>query len=150
VRARVEALLPEAGHVENPVDLDGAGESDLGIYVRVVRELLADERVDAVVLSGYFGCYGENTPELLEAELAEVEELGRAAMEHRKPLLVHSMSADSQAVADMWARAVPCYRSIDTTMRVLSRAAFYSSHAGRIAEAFELSGTVTPWGRGYS
>ncbi|RAE29447.1 acid--CoA ligase, partial [Burkholderia multivorans] len=89
-------------------------------------------------------------PELLEAELAEVEELGRAAMEHRKPLLVHSMSADSQAVADMWARAVPCYRSIDTTMRVLSRAAFYSSHAGRIAEAFELSGTVTPWGRGYS
>ena len=150
VRARVEALLPEAGHIENPVDLDGAGEADLGIYVRVVRELLADERVDAVVLSGYFGCYGENTPELLTAELAEVEELGRAAMEHRKPLLVHSMSADSQAVADMWARAVPCYRSIDTTMRVLSRAAFYSSHAGRIAEAFELSGTVTPWGRGYS
>lgn len=150
VRARIEALLPEAGHIDNPVDLDGAGEKDLGIYARVVAELLADDSVDAVVLSGYFGCYGENTPELLTAELAEVEELGRAAREHRKPLLVHSMSADSQAVADMWSRAVPCYRSIDTTMRVLSRAAFYASHAGRIAEALELSGAVTPWGPGYA
>ena len=35
-----------------------------------------DERVDAVVLSGYFGCYGENAPELLTAELAEVDGVG--------------------------------------------------------------------------
>ncbi|WP_137826996.1 acetate--CoA ligase family protein [Brevibacterium sp. 2SA] len=149
-RDRVETLLPEAGHLDNPIDLDGAGEKDLGVYARVVRALLTDDSIDAVVLTGYFGAYGEDTPELLAAELAEVAALGEAAAELRKPLLVHSMSADSQAVTDLWARFVPCYRSIDTTMRVLSLAAFYAAHSGRIAESLEQSVALTPWGTGYS
>lgn len=149
-RARVEAVIPEAGHIDNPIDLDGAGEKDLSVYARVVRELLADDSVDAVVLTGYFGAYGEDTPELEAAELAEVGVLGGTAAELRKPLLVHSMSADSPAVTDLWARFVPCYRSIDTTMRVLSLAAFYAAHSGRIAESLEQSAALTPWGTGYS
>src|SRR5699024_6662460 len=49
--------LPESGGVDNPIDLDGAGEKDLSVYSRLVDVLLDDESIDAVVLSGYFGCY---------------------------------------------------------------------------------------------
>src|SRR5699024_12841118 len=96
-----------------------------------VGELLADETIDAVVLSGYFGCYGEDIPELLETELAEVDRLGHIVSGHRKPLIVHSMSADSQAVAGPWERGIPSYSSIEAALRVLARAGLYASHAGR-------------------
>ncbi len=149
-RARVEHHLPAAGHIDNPIDLDGAGEADLSVYAALVGELLADETIDAVVLSGYFGCYGEDIPDLVEAELAEVEKLGRAVAEARKPLVVHSMSADSRAVAALWERNIPSYTSIDASMRVLARAGFYAAHSGRITPSLEESGPVTPWGTGYA
>ncbi|RBP67874.1 acyl-CoA synthetase (NDP forming) [Brevibacterium sanguinis] len=149
-RARVEHHLPEAGHIDNPIDLDGAGESDLGVYARVVRELLADDAIDAVVLSGYFGCYGEDVPGLTEAELAEVDELGRLVAEARKPLVVHSMSADSRAVAALWEHSIPSYPSIDASMRVLSRSGFYAAHSGRITTSPDETGPITPWGTGYA
>ena len=148
-RGRVEGHLPQAGHIDNPIDLDGAGESDLRVHSRLVDELLADDTIDAVVLSGYFGCYGEDVPALLGAELAEVDRLGETVHAHRKPLVVHSMSADSQAVAALWENSIPVYTSIESAMRVLARAGFYASHAGRITEALERSGPVTPWGSGY-
>src|SRR5699024_2602287 len=142
--------LPESGGVDNPIDLDGAGEKDLSVYSRLVDVLLDDESIDAVVLSGYFGCYGQDIPELLDTELAEVDRLGRIVNGHRKPLIVHSMSADSQAVAGLWECGIPSYASIEAAMRVLARAGFYASHAGRITEAHELSGAITPWSAGYS
>ena len=142
--------LPESGGVDNPIDLDGAGEKDLSVYSRLVDVLLDDESIDAVVLSGYLGCYGQDIPELLDTELAEVDRLGRIVNGHRKPLIVHSMSADSQAVAGLWECGIPSYASIEAAMRVLARAGFYASHAGRITEAHELSGAITPWSAGYS
>ncbi|GAA1561737.1 acetate--CoA ligase family protein [Brevibacterium picturae] len=148
-RARVEGHLPQAGHIDNPIDLDGAGEADLSVHSRLVDELLADETIDAVILSGYFGCYGEDIPALLEAELTEVDRLGQTVRGHRKPLIVHSMSADSRAVAALWENSIPVYTSIESVMRVVARAGFYAAHAGRITEALEQSGPVTPWGTGY-
>lgn len=149
-RTRVEGHLPLAGHIDNPIDLDGAGEADLSVHACLVDELLADESIDSVILSGYFGCYGEDIPALLDAELAEVGALGETVRKHRKPLIVHSMSADSPAVAALWENSIPVYTSIESVMRVVAGAGFYASHAGRITEALERSGPVTPWGTGYA
>lgn len=149
-RDRFAEHLPQAGHIDNPIDLDGAGEADLSVHSRLVAELLADESIDAVILSGYFGCYGEDIPALLDAELAEAGQLGETVRTYRKPLIVHSMSADSPAVAALWANSIPVYTSIESVMRVVAGAGFYASHAGRITEALERSGPVTPWGTGYT
>ncbi|GAA1846286.1 acetate--CoA ligase family protein [Brevibacterium marinum] len=148
-RLRVEEHLPQAGHIDNPIDLDGAGEADLSVHSSLVDALLRDDTIDAVVLSGYFGCYGEDVAALLDAELAEVDRLGEVVRTHRKPLIVHSMSADSQAVAALWQNSIPVYTSIESAMRVIARAGFYAAHSGRITEALEQSGPVTPWGTGY-
>lgn len=147
---RIGAALPEADHIDNPIDLDGAGEKNLDTYADLTEALLADPDIDAVVLSGYFGCYGQDIPELLETELAVVERFGRIVAEAKKPVIVHSMSADSQAVTRLWELGVPAYTSIEAAMRVLCRAGFYAAHSGRLTDTQDVTGPVTPWGTGYA
>lgn len=120
---RLAALLPAAAAVVNPVDLAGAGEQDLTTYSRVVEILLESGDVDSVVLTGYFGCYGDDTPELVERELEVVATLADAVRSHGRPVVVHSMSHDSDAVQSMRANAVPTLHTIDAVGRSLAIAA---------------------------
>jgi acyl-CoA synthetase (NDP forming) len=122
-REKLAAMLPAAAGVANPVDLAGAGEQDLDTYARVVDTLLASGDVDTVVLSGYLGCYGADTPALVERELEVVKSLADAVREHDRPVLVHSMSHDSDAVQSMRAHAVPTLHTIDAVARSLGSAA---------------------------
>ncbi len=92
--------------------------------------LVTSGEVDAVVLSGYFGCYGADTPELLARELEVVESLAGAVTSHRRPVVVHSMSHDSEAVRSMRAQAVPTLHTIDAVARSLGLAASVAEHAG--------------------
>lgn len=147
---RISELLPEASHIDNPIDLDGAGEKNLDTYADVTEALLADPAIDAVILSGYFGCYGQDIPELGAAELAVVERLGRVVGEAKKPVIVHSMSADSKAVTRLWELGIPAYTSIEAAMRVLAHSGFYAAHSGRLTDTQDLTGPVTPWGTGYA
>jgi acyl-CoA synthetase (NDP forming) len=121
-RSALAAQLPGQAAVANPVDLAGAGEQDLATYGRVVDVLAASGEVDAVLLSGYFGCYGADTPELEDRELAVVETLAGVVATHGRPVLVHSMSHDSAAVRSMRARSVPTLHTIDAAARSLELA----------------------------
>lgn len=128
---RLAELLPAAAAVANPVDLAGAGEQDLGTYARVVDVIAASGEVDTVVMSGYFGCYGADTPALEERELQVVETLADASRVHGLPVIVHSMSHDSAAVRSMRAQAVPTLHTIDSVARSIHL-------AGGLAEAAAL------------
>ena len=147
---RVSELLPEADHIVNPIDLDGAGEKNLDVYADLAEVLLTDTDIDAVVVSGYFGCYGEDVPDLRDRELAVVDRLGELVAEAKKPVIVHSMSASSPAVTRLWEFGIPAYTSIEAAMRVLARAGFYAAHSGRLTDTVDLTGPVTPWGTGYA
>jgi acyl-CoA synthetase (NDP forming) len=137
--SRLAALLPPAAAVANPVDLAGAGEQDLGTYARVVDVLAASGEVDTVVLSGYFGCYGDDTPELVERELEVVGSLAGVVAEHGRTVLVHSMSHDSEAVRAMRARSVPTLHTIDSVARSLDLAVSLAE-----AAALPAPGPVEP------
>jgi acyl-CoA synthetase (NDP forming) len=115
--------LPATAAVANPVDLAGAGEQDLDSYSHVVEALLDSGEVDSVVLTGYFGCYGDDTPELVERELEVVKTLADAVRVHGRPVVVHSMSHDSRAVQTLRANAVPTLHTIDAAARSLALAA---------------------------
>ena len=149
-RQRAAGILTDADHIDNPIDLDGAGEKNLDVYADLAEVLLTDTDIDAVVLSGYFGCYGEDVPDLIDRELAVVDRLGDLVAEAKKPVIVHSMSASSPAVTRLWELGVPVCTSIEAAMRVLARADFYAAHSGRLTEPLELTGPVTPWGTGYA
>lgn len=129
--ASLAGLLPATAAVANPVDLAGGGEQDLATYARVVDVLASSGEVDAVVLSGYFGCYGADTPALEERELEVVETLADTARTHQRPILVHSMSHDSTAVRSMRAQAVPTLHTIDAVARSLDLATTIAETRGQ-------------------
>jgi acyl-CoA synthetase (NDP forming) len=128
--AELARSLPATAAVGNPVDLAGAGEQDLGSYSSVVETLLASGEVDAVLLTGYFGCYGDDAPELAERELEVVETLAEAVRVHARPVIVHSMSSDSAAVRTLRASAVPALHTVDAAARSLALAATLSGRRG--------------------
>ena len=137
--ATLATLLPAAAAVANPIDLAGGGEQDLGTYHRVVDTLLASDEVDSVVLTGYFGCYGSDTPSLEKRELEVVETLAEGVVRHDRPVLVHSMSHDSQVVKSLRARAVPTLHTIDAVARSLA-------HAVQLWECTAVRTPVVPAG----
>lgn len=130
-RSALAGLLPAAAAVANPVDLAGAGEQDLSTYAKVVDVLAGSGEVDAVVLSGYFGCYGADTPELVERELEVVGALAGVVGAQQRPVLVHSMSHDSVAVRSMREQAVPTLHTIDAVARSLELATAMAEDASR-------------------
>jgi acyl-CoA synthetase (NDP forming) len=141
--------LPPAACTSNPVDLAGAGEADLGSYADVVERLLRADDVDAVVLTGYFGCYGEDTPTLAERELEVVSRLAGLADAAQRPLVVHTMSPDSPAAAALWAQGVPAYGTIDAAVGALARACTLADHPGHHRSAGADEDPPGPQAGGY-
>lgn len=117
VADRIAQYLPSGAACSNPVDLAGAGEQDLATYARVIAEVRAHGDVDAVVLTGYFGCYGQDTPALADAEVAVAQTMSCAS---DIPLLVHTMAPESAAAQALWDNGVPAYGDVAAVMRVLA------------------------------
>lgn len=135
LQATLTDLLPAGAAVANPVDLAGAGESDLQTYARICELLVESGEVDAVLVSGYLGCYGEDTPSLEAAEVAVVDRLGALVERCDLPLVVHTMSAGSVAVDRMWEHHIPTYGSVEQALRAVARARELDQHSGRPVEA---------------
>ncbi|WP_066364454.1 acetate--CoA ligase family protein [Herbidospora mongoliensis] len=115
VEALRTLLPPEAG-LSNPVDLAGAGESDLTTYSKVV-DIVAPE-VDAVVLTGYFASYAADSPSLEGPELTAAAHLTETIT--TTPCLVHTMRPEGPTVDFLRAAGVPVHGTIDTLMTGLS------------------------------
>jgi acetate---CoA ligase (ADP-forming) len=111
--------LPAGAATSNPVDLAGAGEQNLGTYASITERLLASGEVDAVVLTGYFGCYGRDIASMAAAEEAVVTRLGGHSRNGNGPVVVHSMGATTPTGAAMWRHGVPVYDRIEATLTSL-------------------------------
>lgn len=142
----LDALLPAGAATANPVDLAGAGEADLDNYVRSIATAAADPGVDAIVLTGYFGCYGADNPDLLESELELPSRMADAAKDAGKPLYVHSMVSDGPVAEALWQVGVPTFGTIEPLLRALSGAAVYRS---RVLEPSAAAPAVDLCGPGY-
>jgi acetate---CoA ligase (ADP-forming) len=142
---RLGAQLPVGAACTNPVDLAGAGEQDLGNYAGIVEQACAAGDVDAVVLTGYFGCYAQDVPALADAEAAVAQRLGAVARAADLPVLVHTMAPDSETAQTLWRHGVPAYGRIEAVMRVAAAladatptppAATVESAAGAVAPGY--------------
>ncbi|MEW1644067.1 acetate--CoA ligase family protein [Streptomyces sp. NPDC091219] len=145
LRARLRDLLPAAASVANPVDLAGAGEADLRVYAQVTEVVAASGEVDSIVLSGYLGCYGEDSPSLVDAESAVIDRLGRrqGSETAHVPLIVHSMSAASPAVTRLREHRVPVFDTVDAALGALGRVTRLGA-GPRPAPAAERIGAAVP------
>lgn len=112
--------LPVGAACTNPVDLAGAGERDLRNYATYVERVIADGDVDAVVMTGYFGCYGQDTPSLAAAELSVAERLGAVVRDTGVPVVVHTMAPESATARALERHGVPAFDRIESAMRALA------------------------------
>ncbi len=114
IASRLRHLLPATAGVTNPVDLAGAGESDIGSYAAVAGALLTESGADAVVLSGYFGDYATSSPRLAAAESAVASSIADASAAAARPVVVHSMAtSDTPALRVLRGRGVPVFNRIE-------------------------------------
>lgn len=146
LQQKLEGLLPAGAAVANPIDLAGAGEADLNVYAELVEHLLASGEVDAVLVTGYLGCYGEGTPIIEQVELGIVDRIGAAARESGRPVAIHTMSAGSAAVERMWTCGIAAYGGIESAVRALASAAGLAANPGRTLEVSARAATVPPHG----
>ncbi len=120
--ARLAEVLPAGAACDNPVDLAGAGERDLANYPALVRRVAESGEVDAVVLTGYFGCYGVDAPARADEEAAIARRLGAVAAETGRPVFAHTMGPDTPVAGVLADSGVPAFGDIDSTLRALAGA----------------------------
>ena len=119
--SQMSASLPPAAATQNPIDLAGGGEQDFFNYERMVRALAASGEVDAVMLTGYFGGYGQDSVELARIEAEVAGAMAGAAEAGQCPLIVHTMYAASSTLEPLRSRHVPVYGDVNSAVRVLAR-----------------------------
>jgi acetate---CoA ligase (ADP-forming) len=119
-QAAVASRLPETASVVNPVDFAGGGERGLASYADVGRMLLDADEVDAVLLTGYFGGYGVDTPALAEEELTAARSLAAAAYETGGVLVVHTTYPESAVAAELRRSGVPVYGDVESAVAALA------------------------------
>ncbi len=109
VHERLVAEIP-TGRAANPVDLAGAGERDILSFARIGEAILDDPGLDVLLLTGYFGGYGEKAAEIAAIEEQTAIRLAGSARAAGKPLVVHSMhSLDLPGLAAFRGAGVPVY-----------------------------------------
>ena len=143
--ARLRALLPAAAGVTNPVDLAGAGEADINSYASVVSALLAAPEADTVLLSGYFGDYGESSPQLAEAEAAVAGSLADAAADASRAVVVHSMATtETPALRVLRRRGVPVFDRIEHATAAIGNAARWTALSATLSAMEASGGAIAP------
>jgi acyl-CoA synthetase (NDP forming) len=120
---RLREGLPPTAACANPIDLAGGGEQDIHSFDRSVRLLLGAGEVDAVLMTGYFGGYGEYVETMARGEASVAEALADAARANDRPLFVQTMYPHARAADLLRRRGVPVYRSIERAVTVLARLA---------------------------
>ncbi|MEU7046215.1 acetate--CoA ligase family protein [Streptomyces varsoviensis] len=115
----LRAGLPPSAGVGNPVDLAGAGEQDIASFTRTLDTLLADPGTDSVLVTGYFGGYGTYGEELAAREIATARDMGASVRRHGRPVVVHTMCADSAAADALRAQGVPVFDAVEDAARTL-------------------------------
>jgi acyl-CoA synthetase (NDP forming) len=147
--ALVAATLPAGAPTRNPVDLAGGGEQDFLNYERTVRTLASSGEVDAVVLTGYFGGYSQESLDFARRETQVALGMAGAAEESERPLVVHTMYPASPAIRAMRSRHVPVYADIQSAVHVLARLAKRSEQPPSGVPALPAPNVIEPALDGY-
>jgi acyl-CoA synthetase (NDP forming) len=119
LRSKLDAILPASASSINPIDLAGAGEADMRSYANLTRILAESGEVDSVVLSGYFGCYGKDVPEVQDIELEIAHEIANIK---GAVIALHTMESDSRTCIELMSMGVPVSGRVEDVLGAISGA----------------------------
>lgn len=118
---RIMELLPGSGGTVNPIDTAGAGERDPSVFVRVTEALIDSPDVDATLLTGYLGGYGEYSADLAASEVAAARELAALARRDGHRVIAQLMFDTSLAAQALRDGGIPVYRHVEDAAWALRR-----------------------------
>ena len=124
------AVLPPTATTRNPVDLAGGGERDLSSFGSVVSTLLRSGEADTVLLTGYFGGYGELTEDFAAQEVASAEVM-LDALDDSAALLVHTMYWRAPCAWRLREGNIPVFRDVGAAVDALARLVTWEEHDPR-------------------
>jgi acetyltransferase len=134
LQQRLRTVVPQQASIVNPVDLIGGPEIRPDIFQRAVEACLRDPAIDAAVLVGAYGGYGDfGGPVLTEREVVAGGELVALRDQLGKPLVVQSIYANVEhAGIDALRRGgVPVVEDLGDAMNLLALKADRSKQAAR-------------------
>ena len=121
--ASLTSMLPPTAATGNPVDIAGAGEEDIVNFERVIRLIAQSGEADAILLTGYFGGYSEQSEAYRRSEMEVAGAMARAAHEAGRLLVVHTMYPASPTSQHLRRLGVPVYADVDAAAFALGRLA---------------------------
>ena len=131
---RLREVLPNAASVRNPVDVAGGTDDDPSVFVDCAGAICADPGIDALLVTGLFGGYGERfTNDLAAIEEAAASELVTLAEAADIPLIVQSAyeSLGPETHTILRNGGVPVDESLDVAVACLHALSSYGAHLAR-------------------
>ncbi len=145
---QLNAILPSAASVPNPVDVAGGTDADPSLFADCTRIILSDPNVGGLLLVGLFGGYGIRFAEqlsLMEEDAAH--RMGKMISKWNKPIVVHSLfaSENSHALDLLRYYNIPVYDSLDVACKSIGVLAQYGTYLSTYHEKVNF---VFDWGAG--
>ncbi len=134
-QALIHSVVPAATAIANPVDAGGGTDPRADYYRPIVRAILEDPNVDALLIVGIWGGYAERFSASAAADEEPVcELLGELMREHGKPVIVQSHFADlkTRALGVLRAAGVPYQRHVEVAVQCIASAAERSAALRRL------------------
>ncbi|MFF2110067.1 acetate--CoA ligase family protein [Rhodococcus koreensis] len=121
--ARIAGELPPTAATSNPIDLAGGGEQDITCFARVAERLIASPETDAVLMTGFFGGYGDYDPAVVPGEIQAGYDIGALVAESGASFIAQTMFADSKPAQALRESGIAVYRNVEHASWALSRLA---------------------------
>ncbi|WP_321528427.1 acetate--CoA ligase family protein [Sedimenticola selenatireducens] len=135
-RQQLRSLLPPAAAINNPVDVAGGTDNHPQLFADCAEVLLADSRIDALLIVGLFGGYALRFSESLAGEERQcAERLARLPGSLGKPLLLQSLyrPLKPEPLRYLESSNIPLFSSIDEAARCLAAVVNYSEAKKRLS-----------------
>ncbi|MFE7423473.1 acetate--CoA ligase family protein [Rhodococcus sp. NPDC057529] len=118
---RVAGELPPTAAVSNPIDVAGGGEQDITCFARVAQRLIESPETDAVLMTGYFGGYGDYDPAVVSGEIQVGRDIAALVAESDASFIAQTMFPDSAAAQALRDSGIAVYRNVEHATWALSR-----------------------------
>jgi acetate---CoA ligase (ADP-forming) len=130
-KTKLQAILPEAASVVNPVDVAGGTDSDPSLFADCAKIILKDPSVGGLLVVGLFGGYGIRFEKSLAlGEEAAAHRLGAMVKKRKKPIFMHSLygSHESHALDLLRHYDIPVHDSLDISCKCVASLCKYGNY----------------------